>query len=198
MSFPKELEAYGVFRFLTNQCAFIQMVSALLHVLAHFIKPLRGLRDLFFTGAAVPVGSVVVYTFWLIWFTMGRETIFPSKLDAFYPLWLNHANHTLIVPINLLLALVINHKHTKLGEILTLTYMLGYTIFLHVVKAQTGMFIYNYIDQLDSTQRMFYFAGTGLFSYSMYKFGEFVSFLAHGSSKQTTTKKSKSETKKRR
>lgn len=177
-----------MFKFLTIQCLIIQIVSAVLHVVAHFVRPLRGLRDLVFTGLAYPVGSIVVYTFWLVWFTMGRESIFPAKLDDFYPSWLNHTTHTVVVPINLLLAVVINHKYIKNGALVTLLYMLSYTIFLHVIKAQTGHFVYGYLNELNDTQRMIYFACTGVFAYLMYKSGSFVRCYAHGSDKMQVTK----------
>jgi len=190
--FPKQLEAYGLFRFLTNQCAVIQLVNAILHVLAHFVKPLRSLRDLVFTTLAFPVGSVVVFTFWLIWFQMGRETIFPTKLDEFYPLWLNHTNHTIIVPINLLLAVFIDHKYFKYGAAVTSVYMVCYTAFLHVVKMKTGLFVYNYLDALDDVKRLLYFASTGLFAYLTYELGSLITNFAH-SSGQVVTKKPKGQ-----
>uniref|UniRef100_A0A6G1SLJ7 Androgen-induced gene 1 protein n=1 Tax=Aceria tosichella TaxID=561515 RepID=A0A6G1SLJ7_9ACAR len=200
---PKQLQVYGIFKFLTIQCLIIQLVSAILHVLAHFIRPLRGLRDLVFTALAFPVGSIVVYTFWLVWHTMGRESIFPAKLDAFYPVWLNHATHSIIAPINILLALTINHRYYKNAVLVTLIYMLSYTIFLHVIKAQTGLFVYGYLNEINDTQRLVYFAATGLFVYLMYKFGQLLRYIAHGSggssrSQQTSTPTKKSKGQKQR
>ena len=164
-----------------------------MHVLAHFIRPLRGLRDLVFTALAQPVGSIVVYTFWFVWFVMGRELIFPVKLDAHYPLWLNHTTHTLIVPINLLLAIACNHRYFKKGAILTLLYMVGYTVFLHFVWFQTGFFIYEYLHELDLVKRSLYFVATGLLALAMYKLGQVVGYLVHGAAggKSTPSRKSK-------
>jgi hypothetical protein len=193
---PKRLQVYGHFKFLTVQCLIIQTVSSLLHVLAHFVKSLEGARDLVFTTLAQPIGSVVVYTFWLVWFGMGRELMFPAKLDEFYPFWLNQTNHTMFVPINILLAVTVSHQYTKKGALVTLIYLLSYTIFLHVFKAQTGQFVYFYLNEMSDAQRLFYFACTAVFAYLMYKSGEFLQYMAFGS--QSAAKKPASKGAKQR
>jgi hypothetical protein len=190
------LQVYGLLKFLTIQCLIIQLVNSALHVLAHFSRPLKGARDLVFTTLALPVGSIVVYTFWLVWFGMGRESIFPAKLDESYPPWLNHATHTIIAPINILLAVTVSHRHTKHGVLVTLIYLLCYTIFLHVIKAQTGLFVYGYLNELNDAQRLFYFACSAVFAYLMYKSGEFLQYMAFGS--QSAAKKPASKGAKQR
>ena len=178
---PPQLNVYGQFKFLTYQCLLIQTFSTALHVLAHFIKPLRRFRDLFFTALAFPIGSIVVYTFWIIWFMLGREQIFPAKLDPFYPPWLNHITHTIIAPINIFSAILMYHKYTRRAFIITITYLGLYVVLLHVIKAQTGLFVYGYLNSFDNTQRMIYFAGTGVFTYVSYKSGQLLTSLVHGS-----------------
>uniref|UniRef100_A0A6G1S7R2 Androgen-induced gene 1 protein n=1 Tax=Aceria tosichella TaxID=561515 RepID=A0A6G1S7R2_9ACAR len=190
LAFP--LNEYGVFRFLTNQCALIQLVNALLHVLAHFIKPLRGPRDLVFSTLAFPVGAIVVFTFWLVCYGMGREAIFPAVLDNFYPAWLNHATHTVIVPINLLLALLVNHKYYKYGTVVTTVYLSAYIVFLHVVKAKTGLFIYRYLNDMDDIKLVLNYVFSAMITYLMYELGSLVTRLVYGRGQQAvTTKKSK-------
>lgn len=192
---PPKLQRYGQLMFLTYQCLLIQVLNALLHVVAHFVKPLRGLRDLVFSALAYPIGSLVVYTFWAVWFLVGRDKIFPKALDSFYPLWLNHTTHTIIVPINLLLAFAISHKYVRNGFLLTLAHSFGYTIFLHVVKAQSGMFVYGYLDELGDIERLIYFAITGLFTYAMYKSGQLATHVMHGSGKQAQSPSKKQKQK---
>lgn len=184
---PPQLNVYGQLKFLTYQCLLIQILSTILHILAHFIKPLRPLRDLIFTTLAYPVGSIVVYTFWAVWFALGRELILPAKMDQFYPPWLNHSTHTIIAPINIIMSLLINHKYIKFGLLITLVYSGLYTAFLHLIKAQTGLFVYGYLNEFNETQRMVYFALTGVFAYMMYKSGHLLTCTFHGAAEKKTS-----------
>lgn len=182
---PPKLQVYGQLKFLTFQCLCIQILNTILHILAHFVKPLRSLRDLVFTCFASPVGSVVVYSFWAVWHLFGRESILPARLDPFYPTWLNHTTHTLCVPINFLLALSLHHKYTKNGTLLTLSYMVVYVAFLYLIKAQTGLFVYGYLNEMGDNERIVYFAGTGIFICTLYKLGQLVTYAIHGCSSKS-------------
>lgn len=177
---PVQLNVYGQLKFLTYQCLLIQILSTVLHILAHFVPPLRRLRDLVFTTLAYPVGSIVVYTFWAVWLLLGRELILPEKMDKFFPLWLNHSTHTIIAPINIALSVLLHHKYTKKGVLVTLIYTGLYTAFLHLIKAQTGLFVYGYLNQFSETERAIYFASTGIFTYLMYKSGQLLTYAVHG------------------
>lgn len=177
---PPELNVYGQLKFLTYQCLWIQILSTTLHILAHFIRPLKGLRDLVFTTLAFPVGSLVVSTFWVVWIFMGRELILPSKMDPFYPPWLNHSTHSIILPINMIMSILLHHKYTRNAFFVTLLYTGLYTAFLHVIKAQTGVFVYGYLNQFSETERAIYFAFTGLIAYLMYKLGQLLTYAVHG------------------
>lgn len=188
---PPELRVYGQLKFLTYQCLLIQLLSALLHVGAHFVRSLRGPRDLVFTALAYPVGSLVVYTFWAVWHLMGRELIFPVALSQFYPDWLNHATHTIVAPLNLLLCVLVHHKYTRNGVLLTIAYSGAYTIFLHVIKYQTGMFVYKYLEGMSEPERMMYFAGTGAFAYALYKSGQMLTNAMHGGPPAVVPRKQK-------
>lgn len=193
--FPRQLEAYGQLKFLTYQCLLIQILSSALHVLAHFVRPLRRWRDLVFSTLAYPVGSLVVFTFWGVWIFLGRELILPEKLDKVYPLWLNHTTHTIIVPINIVLAILVNHKYISNGFLMTLIYTGLYAVFLHVIKAQTGLFVYPYLNELNDIERLVYFAFTGVFAYLMYKKGQFLTFGAHGGAEDKLAAKQKAKPK---
>lgn len=176
---PAPLRPYGNLKFLTYQCLCIQLLNAILHVGAHFSRSLEKPRDLVFSTLAYPIGSIVVYTFWLVWHVMGRELIFPTELSQYYPDWLNHATHTIIAPLNLLMAVLVNHKYNRSGVILTIAFFAFYTGFLHVIKLRTGLFVYKYLETFSELQRLIYFAGTGFIAYTMYKSGQLLTNLVH-------------------
>lgn len=188
---PPELRSYGLLKFLTYQCLLIQLLNAILHVGAHFSRALSKPRDLIFTCLALPVGSIVVLTFWTVWHVMSRELIFPEVLDEFFPNWLNHSTHTIIMPVNILMSILIHHHYSSKGALLALGYNALYTVYLHIIKAQTGMFVYKYLDTFSETERLIYFACTGLFVYLMYKSGQILTNLFHGQAKPVATRKQK-------
>lgn len=166
-------------KFLTFHCLCWQSLNAVLHLSAHYIKPVRPVRDIVFTTLASPLGYIVVLTFWGVWHLLGRELIFPEAISKFYPDWLNHTTHTLPIPVNLLFQLLCNHKFTKNCSIITLGYMLSYTVFLYHIKGITGNFVYRYMDTMSDIEAYIYFAGSGLFAYLCYKIGHYLNGYLH-------------------
>lgn len=187
-----ELKKYGSLKFLTYQCLLIQLMSSILHVGAHFFKSLQGPRDLLFSTLAYPVGSIVVYSFWGVWHLMGRELIFPVQLGAIYPDWLNHATHTVIAPLNIILLILVNHKFTKNGVLISVGFMLYYTALLHYIKYESGLFVYKYLDKMNDIERVIYFALTALAILLLYKSGQLITNLVH---KQPTQRPALKKTK---
>ncbi|XP_028278758.1 androgen-dependent TFPI-regulating protein [Parambassis ranga] len=66
-------------------------------------------KDLLFSVFAFPVGMFVVLLFWSI-FAYDRELVYPADIDTFFPPWMNHAMHTLVLPV--LLGEVLLQPHT--------------------------------------------------------------------------------------
>lgn len=120
------VRVFGRWRFLTYNCLVMQFVAYSLCFTAHFVPKLRKPKDYFFTTLAFPVGMLVVTSFWSIWFTLGREYIFPESLEPYYPPWLNHVTHTIIAPINLIELFYVKHNYpSDRKAIVPLT---GYTL----------------------------------------------------------------------
>ncbi|XP_064194552.1 androgen-dependent TFPI-regulating protein isoform X2 [Anguilla rostrata] len=69
-------------------------------------------KDLLFSVFAFPVGMFVVLLFWVI-FTYDRELVYPVSMDDFFPPWMNHAMHTLVLPFLLGEILIQPHKYPK-------------------------------------------------------------------------------------
>lgn len=122
---------------------------------------------------------------------MGRDFIFPAALSQYYPDWLNHVTHTLIAPLNIILALQIHHKYVKNGAALTVLYLACYTGFLLYVKQQSGTFVYRYLETMGQIELTVYFLSTGLFAYLMYKSGQFFTSLAFSKPTQRPNLKEK-------
>lgn len=176
---PPKLRIYGHWKFLTYHCLCWQLTSAVLHLLAHYIKPLRPVRDVVFTTLANPLSYIVVLTFWGVWHILGRELIFPQAVSKFYPDWLNHTTHTIPILVNIILQLLCNHKFTKNCSIITLGYMLSYAVFLYYIKGTTGHYVYRYLDTMSDLEVYIYFAVSGFFAFVCYKMGQVLNSYLH-------------------
>lgn len=141
----------------------------MLHLTSHFLPALRNVRDLIFTTLAFPLALFVSCTFWMV-FYIDRELIFPSSLDEFFPPWLNHSIHTVIVPVNILLIIIERHRYFKFGFMVTCVQMGSYVIFLYYIKSASGYNVYPYLDELGSKVH-FYYASCVLQLYTMYQTG---------------------------
>lgn len=177
------MRAYGKWRFLTYNCLIMQFVAFSLCVTSHFVPKLRKTKDFFFTTFALPVGMLVVVSFWSIWYIAGREYIFPSALEPYYPPWLNHVTHTIIAPINIVELLAVRHQYPSSDKksIASLTaYTVSYTSFLFYIRMQTGRWVYPFLNNMDPAPIGAFIAGTMIFAVLVYKSGKFVHDLVHG------------------
>lgn len=176
------MRVYGRWRFLTFNCLVMQFVAYSLSLTSHAVPRLRKPKDFFFTTFAFPVGMLVVTSFWSIWVTFGRESIFPQSLEAFYPPWLNHVTHTIIAPINLFELLTVKHEYsTDKRAIVPLTgYILSYSTFLLYIRYQTGRFVYPFLNEMNGVQVGAFMAGMAVFTVIVYKSGKILHNLAHG------------------
>ncbi|XP_048655755.1 androgen-dependent TFPI-regulating protein isoform X3 [Marmota marmota marmota] len=74
------------------------------------IRFITAFRDLLFTTLAFPVSTFVFLVFWTI-FLYDRELVYPKILDEIFPIWMNHAMHTFILPFSLLEVILRPHHY---------------------------------------------------------------------------------------
>lgn len=160
----------------------MQFVAYSLCLATHFVPRLRRLRDYFFTTFALPVGMIVVISFWGVLHIAGREYIFPVALEAYYPPWLNHITHTVIAPINLMEVILVNHQYPSDKKALTplIGYLASYTSFLLYIKFKTGRFVYPFLNEMSAVPVGAFFVGVGVFAVFFYKSGKIIHDLVHG------------------
>lgn len=169
----------GLYKYLTYQCLLIQTLSSALHIVAHFVKPLRWLRDFVFTSIAVPIGALVVISFWAVSLLVDPEGIMPAAARKLYPDWLNHTTHTLCLPVNLLLLFLIGHRYSRLGTATIFAYASLYCATVVYFKRQSGESVYAFLDYMNEFQRGVYLASTTLSAVVMYKCGQLLNNLFH-------------------
>lgn len=173
------LQPYGLWKFLTYHSLILQFVSACLHIVAPWYSKLKSFRDLIFTSLAYPVGSIVEYSFWVVWWTQGRNLIYPKSLEPYYPVWLNHTTHTIIIPISVAQAYLTLHFHKTRGYLLTFSYTLLYYAYVLYIRSRTGIFVYPFLNEMGTTSIILYSASILFCTAAVYETGFFMTRLFH-------------------
>lgn len=168
--------------------------------LFHLILPprsLRGglaaflvkLRDIIFTVLAFPVGTFVFASFWSL-YTYNRELVYPKYLDDIIPIWLNHALHTVIVPLVLVQLYIQHHKYpSKLKGILGLALFaalyLAWVLWVHHVA---DIWVYPIMAHLSPVGLVLFLGAASLSMAPLYLLGESLNRRIWGSTGVTAPK----------
>lgn len=157
----------------------MQFVSSLLHLVAFASPKTRFIRDIVFTCFAYPIGSVVVYSFWAVWWTQGREMIFPKWIESVFPDWLNHTTHTIVVPVNIAQSYLTIHKHIRKGSVSTFCYLAVYCFLLIYIRCKFGLFVYPYMNHIGLISISVYFGSVLFCAIALYESGYFLTGVFH-------------------
>ncbi|TRY55875.1 hypothetical protein DNTS_029126, partial [Danionella cerebrum] len=115
-------------------------------------------KDLLFSVFVFPVGMFVVLLFWLI-FAYDRQLVYPDSMDGFFPPWMNHAMHTLVLPMLFGEILVEPHVYPKTKNGLAalgfvgLAY-LGWVVWVYVT---VGIWVYPLLELFSHTGLAIFF-----------------------------------------
>ncbi|XP_071401058.1 androgen dependent TFPI regulating protein 1 [Centroberyx affinis] len=174
-------------------CVLIDIIHLILPA-----KALRGgvpsllvkLRDTLFTVLAFPIGSFVFSSFWSI-YAYDRELVYPKYLDDIIPVWLNHALHTIIIPLLFVQMYIQNHKYGSrvkgiLGLALFSVLYLSWILWVHHVA---GIWVYPIMAKLSPMGLVLFFGGAALTMAPLYLLGEKVNRNIWGSAGPQKKKK---------
>ncbi|XP_029467239.1 androgen-induced gene 1 protein-like isoform X2 [Rhinatrema bivittatum] len=136
------------------------------------------LRDCIFSVLAFPVGTFVVASFWSI-YAYDRELIYPEKMDAIIPQWLNHSMHTVVLPLLLLELFICFHQYPrkKKGLLGLASFSFVYLSWILWIKYVSGFWVYPILEKLDAVAMVVFFAACILILASLYHLGEFLTKL---------------------
>lgn len=157
----------------------MQLLSSGLHVISALVNKYCLTRDIVFTSLAYPIGSLVQYTFWTVWFSQGRDMIFPKSIETYYPSWLNHVTHTIVVPINIWQAYLTYHEYNRKGYLITIGFILAYGVFMLFIRWRAGMFVYPFMNQMNLASVIIYCASVLFCSLALYESGFFMTGVFH-------------------
>ena len=146
----------GKFKYLTTLNLLLQSVYFLLSFSAHLTRHerFREFCEFLFTSAVLPLGILVALVFWVI-FAINRELVYPSFLDLYLPLLLNHACHTFIVVLILLDVLLIPRSrpvNLVAESLVVLLTVVCYTTWIIWIRYHAGFWVYPLMNQLTYTQ----------------------------------------------
>uniref|UniRef100_A0A0K8TF02 Androgen-induced gene 1 protein n=2 Tax=Lygus hesperus TaxID=30085 RepID=A0A0K8TF02_LYGHE len=135
-------------------------------------------KDTVEASVALPIAMFVSFTFWGL-MAVDRELVLPSKVDPYFPEWLNHMEHTNII-IFQLLELVTSprvYPSNKVGLITLGVFQSSYLIWMHVVYYKSGIWVYPIFKQLTPPFRVLFLAGSVSTCFVFYFIGSFVNWF---------------------
>ncbi|XP_046753503.1 androgen-induced gene 1 protein-like isoform X2 [Diprion similis] len=192
----------GKFKFLTFWNAILQAVFFFVCLLNDFggsnelcpaKRPiLRRVKDFFHASLGFPVAMFVGVTFWAL-MAVDRELVLPAAIDAYFPWWLNHLMHTLIMVTTLLEMIIAPRQYPKrlsgLGGLLL--FMAAYLVWLLIIYAVSEIWVYPVMEVLSWPLRIVFFLVLFLFTAILYILGEYLDRLIWGRAKKSVGKSAK-------
>ncbi|XP_012278971.1 androgen-dependent TFPI-regulating protein isoform X2 [Orussus abietinus] len=145
-------------------------------------RPLiRKIKDYIHATFSFPIAMFVGITFWALMF-VDRELVLPKALDPYFPWWLNHMMHTMIMVTTLLETIICPRQYPKRGNGLAglSVLMLAYLVWMHVIHAKSGIWVYPVMEVLTFPLRVAFFAVLFVFVTILYFAGESLDNLIWG------------------
>ncbi|XP_008551341.1 androgen-induced gene 1 protein [Microplitis demolitor] len=203
----RNFSAYGgKFKFLTFWDAIIQAVFFLLCILndiygTNKVVPketplIRRIKDYFHATFSFPLAMFVGITFWALMF-IDRELVLPKVLDPYFPWWLNHLMHTMIMVSTVFEMLIAPRQYPekKSGYFGLYALMLTYLVWIHVVYYKSGVWVYPVMEILSFPLRILFFVTLFVFVGLLYYAGNYFDNLIWAREKSKHYKKSASKSK---
>lgn len=131
------------------------------------------LRDTLFNCLAVPIGLFVVLSFWAIYF-VDRELIFPTGIEKYYPIWLNHTTHTFVLPILLIENYLVSHNRSQQsnGLLILLSVVTAYLTWILYIGLTLNHWVYPILEVLTWPLRASFILGSGFLMIAFYYLGD--------------------------
>lgn len=195
----------GQLKYLTIWGVIVQSLFFFLCILndlygSHKVQPkkapiLRRVKDYFHAAFGFPLAMFVGVTFWSLMF-VDRELVLPKALDPYFPWWLNHLMHTMIMVSTVIEMLVAPRQYPRrshgLGGLGVL--MLSYLVWLHFIYYKSGIWVYPVLEVLSIPLRIVFHITLFFFCCLLYFVGEYFDHLLWGN-EQSKQLKSHSKTK---
>ncbi|KAH0954607.1 hypothetical protein HN011_002863, partial [Eciton burchellii] len=156
---------------------------------------IRKLKDYLHASLGFPLAMFVGIIFWALMF-IDRELVLPKALDPYFPWWLNHIMHTVIMVSTILEIILAPRQYPKRsrGLGILVSFMLIYLVWMHVIYYKSGIWVYPVMDILTQPLRILFFAVLLIFCMILYFIGEALNNFIWGN-ENTKHKKSHAKSK---
>jgi hypothetical protein len=125
-------------------------------------------------------------------YAIDRRLIFPKEIEPFYPSYMNHITHTLVVISPLFNELTYYMERKCCSFSLTLTFGVSYVSVLLYFAFALDYWVYPVFEVLSPVQQALFVAGTLVAISAFYVLGMFVHYIRWSAFKSAqTTKKNK-------
>ncbi|CAD1471835.1 unnamed protein product [Heterotrigona itama] len=159
----------GKFKFLTFWDAIIQAIFFFICILNDWFgtnavspkKPpfIRKLKDHIHSILGFPIAMFVGIIFWALMF-VDRELVFPKALDSYFPWWLNHLMHTMIMVSTFIEMILSPRKYPSRS--------------VHIIFYKSGIWVYPVLEVLSLPLRIVFFTVLLSITLILYMIGEAV------------------------
>ncbi|XP_061447992.1 androgen-dependent TFPI-regulating protein isoform X1 [Rhineura floridana] len=146
-------------------------------------KSMFPFRDLLYAGLAFPVSTFIFTSFWTL-YLYDRQLIYPKSLDLIFPVWMNHAMHTVIFPLVLVDLFITPHHYPSKGKGLSLLGIASsaYLCWILWIYSVTGKWVYPVFEALSPLAIAAFFFGSAALLLFIYNTGEFLCHMIWGDS----------------
>ena len=150
---------------------------------------LQKTRDFVFSTLAFPVGIFTTISFWSI-YCVDRNLIWPTLLDNFYPLWVNHMVHTTCLLSQLIEIVTVHHVYpsTKSGILTTIGFYLTYLVWILFLAFRKDVWIYPVLQKLSPIGRTLFIAAFGVLGGVLFMAGKFLNQKIWGNNTKKETR----------
>ncbi|XP_033227272.1 androgen-dependent TFPI-regulating protein-like isoform X2 [Belonocnema kinseyi] len=150
---------------------------------------IRRLKDYYHATLSFPVAMFVGVTFWSLMF-VDRELVLPKALDPYFPGWLNHLMHTMIMVTTILEMVIAPRQYPTRGQGLAgnLTFMLIYLVWMQIIYMKSGIWVYPVMEVLTIPLRIAFITVLLFFTIILYFTGETLNHLIWGNIRKTLSK----------
>ncbi|XP_050685492.1 androgen-dependent TFPI-regulating protein-like [Leptidea sinapis] len=175
--------------FLTIWCLVIQTVYFIVACINDIfgtnertpLKPptIRKIKDALFS-LAFPLAIYVTVAFWSI-YLWDKELIFPEHVRKAFPVWLNHAMHTM-VSVFMIVEMLTSYKtypSRLLGYTLMSCVVLPYIALLFILYGQTGLWVYPVFAYMNWAGRIVFMGSSVCLAYGLYFASEKINNILH-------------------
>ncbi|XP_012349387.1 androgen-dependent TFPI-regulating protein isoform X1 [Apis florea] len=173
----------GQFKYLTIWDVIIQAVFFFICMLNDWFgtnavspkKPpfIRKLKDYIHAILSFPIAMFVGVTFWALMF-VDRELVLPKAVDPYFPWWLNHLMHTMIMITILVETILAPRTYPKRsnGLLGIIIFLFIYLVWIYIIYYKSGVWVYPVLEVLSLPLRVVFFSTLITFSIGLYFIGE--------------------------